>query len=41
MSYGRAYCAEIGVPYAETGLVDSYRQGLAHLHEVGGPLRTR
>ncbi|MEV1147156.1 acyl-CoA desaturase [Micromonospora sp. NPDC049799] len=37
----RAYCAEVGVPYAETGLVDSYRQALAHLHEVGRPLRGR
>ncbi|MGN9812238.1 fatty acid desaturase family protein [Micromonospora sp. BQ11] len=37
----RAYCAEVGVPYAETGLVDSYRQALAHLHEVGRPLRER
>ncbi|MBM0239103.1 acyl-CoA desaturase [Micromonospora sp. ATA32] len=35
----RAYCVEQGIPYAETGLVDSYRQGLAHLHEVGRPLR--
>ena len=35
----RAYCAERGVPYAETGLIESYRQALAHLHEVGRPLR--
>ncbi|MGN9779013.1 fatty acid desaturase family protein [Micromonospora sp. H33] len=35
----RAYCAERGVPYAEVGLVESYRQALAHLHEVGRPLR--
>ncbi|WP_343445342.1 fatty acid desaturase family protein [Micromonospora schwarzwaldensis] len=35
----RAYCAEQGIPYAETGLVESYRQGLAHLHDVGRPLR--
>ncbi|NES28760.1 acyl-CoA desaturase [Micromonospora terminaliae] len=35
----RAYCAEQGIPYVETGLVESYRQGLAHLHEVGRPLR--
>ncbi|MFI7489213.1 fatty acid desaturase family protein [Micromonospora echinaurantiaca] len=35
----RAYCAERGIPYAETGLVESYRQALAHLHEVGRPLR--
>ena len=37
----RAYCAERGVAYAETGLVESYRQALAHLHEVGRPLRRR
>ena len=37
----RAYCAERGVAYAETGLVESYRQALAHLHEVGRPLRGR
>ncbi|WP_433532901.1 fatty acid desaturase family protein [Micromonospora sp. CA-263727] len=35
----RAYCAEIGVPYEETGLVTSYRQALRHLHEVGAPAR--
>jgi fatty acid desaturase len=34
------YCAEIGVPYEMTGLLDSYRQALRHLHEVGAPLRT-
>jgi fatty acid desaturase len=37
----RAYCAEIGVPYEVTGLLDSYRQALRHLHEVGEPLRNR
>jgi fatty acid desaturase len=35
----RAYCAELGVSYTETGLVTSYRQALAHLHEVGAPAR--
>ena len=35
------YCAEIGVPYELTGLVESYRQALRHLHEVGAPLRRR
>ncbi|MGV9702974.1 hypothetical protein [Streptomyces sp. NPDC003483] len=25
---------------AETGLVDSYRQALRHMYEVGEPLRT-
>ncbi len=34
-----AYCAEIGVSYEQTGLVDSYRQALRHLHEVGAPAR--
>jgi fatty acid desaturase len=33
------YCAEIGVSYEMTGLLDSYRQALRHLHEVGAPLR--
>jgi len=36
----RRYCAELGVPYEETGLIESYRQALRHLHEVGAPLRT-
>ncbi|WP_432050412.1 fatty acid desaturase family protein [Verrucosispora sp. NA02020] len=35
----QAYCAEIGVHYEQTGLVDSYRQALRHLHEVGAPAR--
>jgi len=35
----RAYCREMGIPYTETGLVDSYRQALRHMHEVGAPLR--
>ncbi|HEX2133786.1 MAG TPA: acyl-CoA desaturase [Actinophytocola sp.] len=37
----RDYCAELGVPYAETGLLDSYSQALRHLHQVGAPLRER
>jgi fatty acid desaturase len=37
----RDYCAQIGVSYAETGLIDSYRQALAHLHAAGAPLRRR
>jgi fatty acid desaturase len=37
----QAHCRELGIPYAETGLVDSYRQALRHLHEVGEPLRAR
>ncbi|MCZ0204209.1 acyl-CoA desaturase [Streptomyces sp. UMAF16] len=35
----RAYCAQIGVPYHETSLIDSYREALTHLHRVGEPLR--
>ena len=31
----RAHCARLGLSYAETGLVDSYRQALRHLHTVG------
>jgi len=34
-----AYCAEIGVSYEQTSLIESYRQALAHLHQVGAPLR--
>ncbi|WP_053912796.1 acyl-CoA desaturase [Streptomyces sp. SCSIO 75703] len=37
----RAYCAETGVPYHETGLIRSYREALTHLHRVGEPLRSR
>ncbi|HEX4815393.1 MAG TPA: acyl-CoA desaturase [Nonomuraea sp.] len=33
------YCAEIGVSYLQTGLLDSYGQALRHLHEVGAELR--
>ncbi|GAA0436169.1 delta fatty acid desaturase [Actinoplanes capillaceus] len=35
----RDYCAEIGVPYEMTGLLESYRQALRHLHDVGAELR--
>ncbi|WP_336111475.1 fatty acid desaturase family protein [Streptomyces sp. PTD9-10] len=35
----REYCAEIGVPYHETGLIRSYREALAHMHRVGEPIR--
>ena len=35
----QAYCAELGLPYLQTGLLESYRQALAHLHEAGAPLR--
>jgi len=35
----QAYCAEKGVSYVQTGLIESYRQALRHLHEVGAPAR--
>ncbi|TDC68499.1 fatty acid desaturase family protein [Streptomyces hainanensis] len=35
----RHHCRELGVSYAETGLLDSYRQALGHMHRVGAPLR--
>jgi len=35
----QAYCEEIGVSYESTSLIESYRQALRHLHEVGAPLR--
>jgi fatty acid desaturase len=35
----KQYCAEQGIPYEETGLVDSYREALRHLHTVSAPLR--
>ncbi|WP_211588819.1 fatty acid desaturase family protein [Allorhizocola rhizosphaerae] len=35
----RDFCAEIGVPYREAGLVSSYKMALKHLHRVGAPLR--
>jgi fatty acid desaturase len=35
----RAYCERIGMPYTSTGLIDSYAQGLRHMHEVGRELR--
>jgi len=33
------YCERIGLPYLSTGLIDSYRMGLRHMHEVGSELR--
>ncbi|MFI6937986.1 acyl-CoA desaturase [Streptomyces sp. NPDC050418] len=35
----RAHCRDLGIPYTETGAVDSYRQALGHLREIGEPLR--
>jgi fatty acid desaturase len=37
----RDYCAEQGIPYEETGLIESYRQALGHLRDVGEPVRVR
>ncbi|WP_344361717.1 acyl-CoA desaturase [Streptomyces gobitricini] len=36
----RAHCRSLGIRYTETGPLDSYRQALGHLHDVGKPLRT-
>jgi fatty acid desaturase len=36
----KEYCEEIGVAYEMTGLIDSYKQALSHLHEVGTELRS-
>ncbi|MFB8757617.1 fatty acid desaturase family protein [Streptomyces nigra] len=33
------YCAELGIPYHQTGLIDSHREALRHLRSVGEPLR--
>ncbi len=35
----RSYCEQIGMPYVSTTLIDSYRMGLQHLHDVGSELR--
>lgn len=35
----REFCGEVGVPYYETSMVQSYRELLAFLHEIGRPLR--
>jgi fatty acid desaturase len=37
----RAFCRSRGLPYAETSLVDSYRQAVRHLHTVGRSAATR
>ncbi|GIF01275.1 fatty acid desaturase family protein [Paractinoplanes rishiriensis] len=34
-----AYCKQVGVSYETTSLIESYRQALRYLHEVGAPLR--
>ncbi|GHB39527.1 delta fatty acid desaturase [Streptomyces viridiviolaceus] len=33
------YCAELGIPYHQTGLLASHREALGHLRSVGEPLR--
>jgi fatty acid desaturase len=35
----RGFCAERGIPYHEVSMLQSYRELLAFLHEVGAPLR--
>jgi fatty acid desaturase len=35
----REFCAEIGVPYHETGLVRSWAESLGQLHRASAPLR--
>jgi fatty acid desaturase len=35
----REFCGEVGVPYYETSMAQSYRELLAFLHEIGRPLR--
>lgn len=36
-----AFCADIDVPYAETGLFDSSRLALRSLREAGAPRRRK
>ncbi|MCW2888431.1 MAG: hypothetical protein QOE54_2982 [Streptosporangiaceae bacterium] len=35
----REHCVKVGLPYVETGLVESYQLVLRHLHDVAAPLR--
>ena len=35
----RDYCREVGIPYHEVSIAQSYREILGFLHEVGAPLR--
>ncbi|WP_077061713.1 acyl-CoA desaturase [Streptomyces sp. MP131-18] len=35
----KQYCAEVGVPYHETGLFASWGEAVRHLHTVGVPIR--
>jgi fatty acid desaturase len=36
----QSYCERIGMPYLNTGVIESYRMGLGHMHEVGSELRS-
>jgi fatty acid desaturase len=35
----RAYCRGVGIPYLSTSILESYAQGLNHMHHVGHQLR--
>ena len=35
----KAHCRDLGIPFVETGFIESYRQALRHMYEVGEPLR--
>jgi fatty acid desaturase len=35
----RAHCAQLGLPYTEEGLIESYAHALGHLRRVGAPAR--
>ncbi|MFF3875217.1 fatty acid desaturase family protein [Streptomyces sp. NPDC001978] len=35
------YCAELGIPYHQTGLIASHREALLYLKSAGEPLRAR
>src|SRR6266700_2376036 len=37
----RGFCEERGIPYHEVSILQSYRELLSFLHEVGAPLRAR
>ncbi|MEC4018735.1 fatty acid desaturase family protein [Streptomyces sp. H27-D2] len=35
----REYCAELDIPYHETGLIASYGEALRYMHRIGAPIR--
>jgi fatty acid desaturase len=37
----QAYCERIGMSYLSTSLIESYRMGLKHMHDVGSELRAQ